>query len=53
MSGALTLSVNFVQQNVQQRGHATAPMHDRRHRWLPADVDPTWGAPLVCIQTDS
>jgi|HubBroStandDraft_3_1064219.scaffolds.fasta_scaffold182883_2 hypothetical protein len=25
-------------------------MHDRRQRWLPAELVPTWHAPVVCIQ---
>jgi hypothetical protein len=25
-------------------------MHDRRHLWLPAELVPTWHAPVVCIQ---
>ena len=45
-----TLSVNSVQQEVQQQGRATARMYDRRHRWLPAELVPTWHASVVCIQ---
>ena len=39
-----------VQQNMQQRERVTARLHDRRHRWLPAGLVPTWHAPVVCIQ---
>jgi hypothetical protein len=36
-----------VQQDIQQRERATARLHDRRHRWLPAGLVPTWHAPVV------
>jgi hypothetical protein len=36
--------------HLQQRGRTTARMHDRRQRWLPAELVPTWYAPVVCIQ---
>jgi hypothetical protein len=47
------LSVNSVQQELQQRGRTTARMHGRRHRWLAAELVPTWRAPVVCIQVAS
>jgi phage shock protein A len=41
------LSVNSVQQDVRQRGRATARMHDRIHRWL-AGSGPCYGV-LVSV----
>jgi hypothetical protein len=49
-SAVAGLSVNPVQQNVQQQGRTTARMHDRRQRPLPAVVVPTWYAPVVRIE---
>ncbi len=43
------ISVKSVQQDVQQQGRTTARMYDRRQRWLPAELVPTWHAPVVCI----
>ena len=45
-----TLSVNSIQHEVQQQGRTTARMHDRRHRWLPAEFVPTWHVPVVRIE---
>jgi len=45
-----SIRVNSVQREVQQQGRTTARMHDRRHRWLPAEVDRSWDAPVVRIE---
>jgi hypothetical protein len=44
------LIIDSVQQEVRQQGRTTARMHDRRQRPLPAELVPTWHAPVVCIQ---
>jgi len=49
-SAVAGLSVNFVQQEAQQRGHTIARSHDRRHPSLAAEADRSSHASVVCIQ---
>jgi hypothetical protein len=44
------LSVNSVQQKVQQQGRTTADMDDRRQRLLAAEAVRSSHAPVVCIE---
>ncbi len=46
----LTLSVNSVQQDVQQQGRTTAGMHDSRQQLLAAEVARWSHAPVVRIE---
>jgi hypothetical protein len=46
----LILSVNPVQQDVQQRGRIITRVHDRTRRRLAAKVALSWGAPVVGIE---
>ncbi len=49
-TAAVTLSVNAVQQEVQQQGRTTSGMRDRRQHSLAVDVARTSHAPVVRIQ---
>ncbi len=44
------LSVNSVQQEVQQHGRATTRIHDYGHRWLAAQVLKSSLVPVVRIE---